>query len=134
MIDLRHDRDVDVDALVRLRARCQFAGKPADFVAAQLAGSRWLAHARDGDRLVGFARAISDGVSSAYVSSVMVDPDYRRRGIGRALLARLMDGRDDIKFVLHARHDARAFYAAIGFCAAADILIRDRLTGALNPG
>jgi ribosomal protein S18 acetylase RimI-like enzyme len=129
MIDVRDDRDVDLHAFARLRERSAFSHKPPDFLAALITGSRWIAHAHDpanDDRLVGFARAISDGVATAYVSTVMVDPDYRRRGIGRALLQRLMHGRDEIKFVLHTRPDAVAFYAAIGFAPAPDMLVRDR--------
>lgn len=126
MIDVRDNHDVDLAALQRLRARCEFADKPLEFLRQQVDGARWVAHAYDSDRLVGFARAISDGVSSAYISSVMVDPGYRRRGIGRRLIERLVDGRDAIKFVLHTRRDAAAFYAAIGFADAHDMMVRDR--------
>lgn len=129
MIDVRDDPDVDLQAFARLRERSAFSFKPPDFLAAMIAGSRWIAHAYDpaaGDRLVGFARAISDGVATAYLSTVMVDPDYRRRGIGRALVQRLMHGRDDVKFVLHSRPDVVAFYAAIGFAPATDMMVRDR--------
>lgn len=126
MIDIRDDRELDLAALARLRARCEFAVKPLDFLRQQIEGTRWVAHAYDGTELVGFARAISDGVSSGYISSVMVDPEYRRRGIGRMLIERLLTGRDTIKFVLHSRRDAAAFYAACGFTAADDMMVRDR--------
>jgi len=126
MITYRDDHDVDLDALATLRAACKFALKDRDFLAQQVTGARWIVHAYDATRLVGFARAISDGVSSAYVSSVMVDPSYQRRGIGRAMFERLLAGREDIKFVLHTRKDAAAFYAAVGFKPATDMLVRDR--------
>jgi len=128
-ISYRDDGGVEIAALAWLRARCEFADRPADFLSRQLEGARWLVHAHDGDRLVGFARAISDGVTSAYVSSVMVDPDYRRRGIGRAMIERLMAGRDAIRFVLHARVDASAFYAALGFAPSHALMMRDRRPG-----
>lgn len=108
MLDLRDDPDVDLAALATLRARCDFSAKPIDFLARFIAGSRWLVHAYADARLVGFARAISDGVSTAYLNSVMVDPDHRRRGIGRAMLA------------------AAAFYAALGFADASAMMVRDR--------
>jgi ribosomal protein S18 acetylase RimI-like enzyme len=125
-IDIREGTDVDLAALAELRARCDFAALPEATLAAALAGSRWLAHAHDGDRLVGFARAISDGVNTAYVNNVMVDPGYRRRGIARRVMAVLMDGRDGVKFVLHTRTGSRSFYAAIGFVDATDMMVRDR--------
>jgi ribosomal protein S18 acetylase RimI-like enzyme len=125
-IDIREGPELDLGALVELRARCDFAPLPEATLAAALAGSRWLAHAHDGDRLVGFARAISDGVVTAYVNNVMVDPGYRRRGIARRVMAALMNGRDGIKFVLHTRTGARSFYRAIGFVDATDMMVRDR--------
>ncbi|HEX4451784.1 MAG TPA: GNAT family N-acetyltransferase [Kofleriaceae bacterium] len=126
MIALREGPDVDLAALAELRARCEFAPLSDATLAAQLAGSRWVAHAHVDAKLVGFARAISDGVTTAYVSNVMVDPAYRRRGVGRSLLAALTAGRDGIKFVLHTRTGSRAFYEASGFADAADMMVRDR--------
>ena len=129
MIDVRDDHKIDIQAFARLRERCAFDPKPPELLAAMIAGSRWIAHAHDpaaDDRLVGFARAISDGVATAYLSSVMVDPDYRRRGVGRAMIELITRGRDEVKFVLHSRRDAPAFYAAVGFVPATDMMVRDR--------
>lgn len=126
VIAYRDDPDVDLDALAALRATCEFAPRPRDFLAQQVAGARWVVHAYAGDRLCGFARAISDGVTNAYISSVMVAPDVRRRGIGRAMIERLVADRPHVRFVLHTRRDAMAFYAALGFGPAADMLVRER--------
>jgi len=128
MISYRADREIDLGALAALRSACDFAAKPRDFLEQQIVGARWVVHAYAGDRLVGFARAISDGITNAYVSSVMVAPDMRRRGIGRALIERLLAGRPHIRFVLHTRPDAAAFYAAVGFSPAISMLVRERLS------
>ena len=125
-IEYRETPDVDLAALRRLRASCAFAEKDDEYLAQQVRGARWVVHAYDGASLVGFCRAISDGVSNAYVSSVMVAPEYRRRGIGREMLARLLAGREDIRFVLHTRKESAPFYAAVGFVFAADTMTRDR--------
>ena len=126
VIEYRESHDVDLEALAVLRAQCDFAAKDSRYLAEQVTGARWVVHAYDADRLIGFCRAISDGVSNAYISSVMVAPEYRRRGVGREMLARLMADKDDIKFVLHTRKEAIAFYAAVGFAPAIDMMIRDR--------
>lgn len=44
-----------------------------------------------GQDLVGFARAVTDGILRAYVEDVVVLPDWRGRGIGQALIAGLME-------------------------------------------
>ena len=126
MITLREGPDVDTAALARLRASCAFSPLSTETIAAQLAGTRWIVHAYDGEQLVGFARAISDGVTTAYVSGVMVAPAYQRTGVGRAMLGALRAGRDGVRFVLHTRTESRAFYRAIGFDDAADMMVRDR--------
>lgn len=123
---IRDDHDLDLAAFAQLRERCGFDARPRELLAQMLAGSRWIAHAHADGRLVGVARAISDGVATAYLSTVMVDPDYRRRGIGRALVEHLVRGREAIKFVLHTRRDAAAFYAALGFSPASDMMVRER--------
>jgi ribosomal protein S18 acetylase RimI-like enzyme len=125
-IELRDEHTVDLAALARLRARCDFKERTPELLQLQLDGARWIVHAYAGEQLVGFARAISDGVASAYLSSVMVDPDYQRRGIGRAMVERLLAGRDHIKWVLHSAPDAMAFYAALGFAVSPDLMLRDR--------
>ena len=62
---------------------------PGDWIGPMFAGSCAAIAAFDGDRAVGFARALSDGVSDAFIQDVIVDPAYRRRGIARELVTRL---------------------------------------------
>lgn len=49
----------------------------------------------DGGRLVGFVHAVWDGGQHAFLLDTAVDPEYRRRGVGRALVEHLVsDVRD----------------------------------------
>lgn len=45
----------------------------------------------DAGLLVGMARALSDGVSDAYILDVVVDPEFRTQGVGRTIVKRLAD-------------------------------------------
>lgn len=45
--------------------------------------------ARQGDRIVGMGRAISDGVSDAYIQDVTVLKELRGRGIGKGIVQTL---------------------------------------------
>jgi ribosomal protein S18 acetylase RimI-like enzyme len=58
-------------------------------VAVVLRGSRAVG-AWQGSQLIGFARAVTDGVLRAYVEDVIVAPSQRGSGIGQAVLDRLM--------------------------------------------
>jgi ribosomal protein S18 acetylase RimI-like enzyme len=44
-----------------------------------------------GDRLVGSVRVLSDGYFFSTVPEVIVDPEYRRRGIGRELMRHALE-------------------------------------------
>ena len=104
----------------------QHRTRDAERFAQMVRGSTYGVCAHDGDKLVGYTRAISDGAFNAYVSTVAVLPEYQRRGIGRELLRRLLDGRDHIQFILHAAPEVHPFYRRCGFSPAPDMLRRDR--------
>ena len=61
-------------------------GGDAGFLGAALAGSFRVVGAFEAGRLVGVARALSDGCSDAYIQDVVVDPACRGRGIGAGLV------------------------------------------------
>jgi GNAT superfamily N-acetyltransferase len=66
---------------------------PREDVAAQVR-SAWRvvgAYARGDGAMVGFARAVSDGVALAYLADVFVLPAHRGQGLGRALVATMID-------------------------------------------
>lgn len=72
----------------------------------------------DGDRLVGFTRALSDGRYRAYIEDVMIDPDYRGNKIGERMVAALVDQLGDIEIVsLFCEPERVAFYGRNGFAA-----------------
>jgi ribosomal protein S18 acetylase RimI-like enzyme len=53
----------------------------------------------DGDRLVGFVRALSDGLYRAYIEDVIVDPDYRGKQVGERMVAEMLHALGDIDIV-----------------------------------
>lgn len=69
-------------------------------------------------RAVGMGRAISDGVSDAYIQDVVVLREYRGRGIGSEIIARLCTyckNRGLVWIGLIAEPGTRKFYQRIGF-------------------
>ena len=71
-----------------------------------------LAHA-DG-RLVGTARALSDGVCNGYIVDVWTLSAFRHRGIASAMMRRLLD-RMPGQHVYLFSDDAANFYKKVGF-------------------
>jgi ribosomal protein S18 acetylase RimI-like enzyme len=57
---------------------------------ALLRGSSHVVLARDGDEIVGFVTAVSDGVLAAYIPLLEVRREWRGKGVGRELVRRLL--------------------------------------------
>ena len=68
-----------------------------------------------GDRIIGFARALCDDASNGYIGTVAVAADFRRRGIGRELVERLIGDNTNITWVLRAGRGSEKFWQKMGF-------------------
>ena len=111
---------IDRDAVWQFLSTEAYWGRTrsrADFEA-QLA-SAWRvvgAYETATGRQVGFARAISDGVATAYLSDVFILPAARGGGLGRELVATMIDRGPgaDFRWSLHTS-DAHELYRKYGF-------------------
>ena len=74
------------------------------------------AYVEGSDELVGFARAVSDGVSDGYLADVYVAPSHRGRGIGGRMVEAMVEEGLGARFhwFLLTR-DAHELYAHYGF-------------------
>jgi predicted N-acetyltransferase YhbS len=81
-----------------------------------LRGSYAVQLALDGDTVVGFVTAISDGVLSAFIPLLEVLPEYRSEGIGKELVRRLLAQLERFYMVdLCCDAGLEPFYDALGF-------------------
>jgi ribosomal protein S18 acetylase RimI-like enzyme len=89
-------------------------GRSADALRRSFEQSAHVAFARDGERLVGMARLLSDGVCNAYLVDVWTASGYRRRGIASSMTRLLIDAVPGQHIGLQT-DDAQALYASLGF-------------------
>lgn len=61
-------------------------GRTPEQLRLSFANSATVVFARDGDRIIGKARALSDGVCNAYVVDVWTWTPYRKQGIAASML------------------------------------------------
>jgi ribosomal protein S18 acetylase RimI-like enzyme len=85
--------------------------------------SQHVAIAWEGDRVVGMARLLSDGVCNAYLLDVWTASSHRRRGIGRAMVEQLCDAVPGQHVGLQTDH-GQAFYKSFGFRLQPDFMSR----------
>ncbi len=116
-IEYRESSDVPKEAVLDLyRANKWSSANKPDELHQALLNSHSLVTAWDGDRLVGLANAISDGFLVVYYPHVVIHPDYQRKGIGRGLMAHLLQRYDGFhQHSVLADKNAVAFYESCGF-------------------
>jgi GNAT superfamily N-acetyltransferase len=81
-----------------------------------LRGSFAVELALDGDQVVGYITAISDGVSAAFIPHLEVLPAYKGKGIGTELVKRIVDRLSHLYVIdLICDEDVVPFYDRLGF-------------------
>lgn len=74
--------------------------------------------AKQGEDIIGMGRAISDGVSDAYIQDVTVRRDFRGQGIGKAIIRALLEHLKSHKLQwigLISEPGYERFYQSLGF-------------------
>jgi ribosomal protein S18 acetylase RimI-like enzyme len=119
-VTIRDLHPADITSAHALLARHGWAQRigSVDRFALLLERSQRVAVAVLDGEVVGFARALTDGLSNGYLSMVLVAPQQRGRGIGSALVRHVTGDDPAITWVLRAgREGAAAFFERLGFSA-----------------
>jgi ribosomal protein S18 acetylase RimI-like enzyme len=128
VVKLRAPNQSDLPALRTLLCSNGWEHRLGDseWLAQLIASSRALV-AIEGVEVVGFARAVTDGLSNGYLSMVVVDREHRHKGIGSRLVLEIMGTAPGVTWVLRAsRPGAREFFGTLGFRPSAEAMELNR--------
>ena len=69
----------------------------------------------DNENLIGFGRAISDGVRQSAIYDVATLPEYQGKGIGGLIIETIIKNTPTCNFILYASPGKDGFYESLGF-------------------
>lgn len=117
MIEYRDTHDFTKEELERLFLSVEWSsGHYPDKLVIAMKNFSTVYSAWDGDRLVGMICAMDDGVMTAYVHYLLIEPDYQGQGIGRKLVEMVKEKyKDYLRLIVIAYDTEMNFYENCGF-------------------
>ena len=117
MIEYKDIHDFTEDQLERLFLSVDWSsGHYPDKLVTAMKNYETVYSAWDGDKLVGMICTMDDGVMTAYIHYLLVDPDYHGQTIGRTLVEMTKEKyKDYLRVVLISYKKEAHFYEKCGF-------------------
>ena len=119
---IRYTDSITAEEYMELRRRVNWREFPLEEAQAGIDNSYMIVCVRDDDKAIGVVRLLWDGGYIAFLSDVIVDPDYQGQGIGRHLVeCAIKRVKDDmkpsykVKMCLMAAQGKEPFYEKFGF-------------------
>ena len=118
-IDYSFDRPISATQLQPLLQQTSWAkGRSIDGIQTMLEGTAIVLGAWEDDRLIGFARAITDSAYRALIDDVVIDTPKRGQGIGSSLMHQLVKRLTEMEVeevFLRCGDQVVPFYQRLGF-------------------
>lgn len=95
----------------------KYTENPAALYQAVL-NSTYVVTIRNGEKILGLARSLSDDVAIHYLQDILVLPEYQRQGVGRKLMESCLQRFAHVRTHLLLTDDEkrqRLFYESVGF-------------------
>jgi ribosomal protein S18 acetylase RimI-like enzyme len=114
--DIRHDcSGVDWNAIANTLKSAGMAHHEPERHQKAFEASHTTVFIYQADQLIGFGRAISDGIYQAAVYDCAVGPEFQGQGIGTMIMREILDALPDCNVILYASPGKEGFYQQLGF-------------------
>ncbi|MGH4123825.1 MAG: GNAT family N-acetyltransferase [Clostridium sp.] len=117
MIMYYKNKKVDYDKLQILFNQVGWIDKTNDInrLKAMVENSQIVVTAWDEEIMIGFARCTTDYVFNGQINNVVVNSEYRRKGIGKILINKILDSSKQVTYMLRGSNRNEEFYRSLGF-------------------
>lgn len=117
MIRYNLDKKIDYCRLVELFDQAGWSDKAEDINRLRLMveNSQVVVTAWEDHKMVGFARCVTDFVFNAQINNVVVDQNYRGKGIGKGLIKNILNSSKKVTYILRGDPENVDFYKTLGF-------------------
>jgi len=88
------------------------------FINSTLVISAW-----ENERLIGAVRVLSDKFIRSVIYDLVVDPDYKNKGIGNELIKRCIDHFPDTEWLVQTEKHISGYYEKMGFTIYTDVVL-----------
>ncbi|QQZ08806.1 GNAT family N-acetyltransferase [Heyndrickxia vini] len=117
-MDLKIHNDfskVNLDEMKKIYASVGWTKHTEEIIKQVFEASNVLAFVTVNGRIVGFGRAMSDGVFNAAIYDVVVHPDFQKQGIAKQIMQYLLEKLSDVSCVhLISTTGNEGFYKKLG--------------------
>lgn len=108
-------RGIDWDIVYEILTSARMATHPPEQVRLAFENSYRVVFVFEGELLIGYGRAISDGAYEAAIYDVAVRPEYRRKGIGKLVVTTIQEGLPGMDTIFFAMPGVENFYRSMGY-------------------
>jgi len=88
------------------------------FINSTLVISAW-----ENERLIGAVRVLSDKFIRSVIYDLVIDPDYKNKGIGKELVKRCIDHFPDTEWLVQTEKHISGYYEKMGFEIYDDVVL-----------
>ena len=107
--------NIDWQKIAEIFEKAPLATRDPEKLSRAAKNSELVCFAKDDDKFVGFARAISDLEYQAAIYDLCILPDYQSKGVGKMIMNALKEKLGPLNIILYAVPGKEGFYKKLGF-------------------
>ncbi|WP_319764705.1 GNAT family N-acetyltransferase [Maridesulfovibrio sp.] len=107
--------NIDWEKIAEIFEKAPLGTRDPEKLSRAAANSELLCFAKDGNKFIGFARAISDGEFQAAIYDLCILPEYQSIGLGKKMMTAMMERLGSVSTILYAVPGKEGFYKKMGF-------------------